>query len=244
MSGKSQYEVIRDDMRAKIDSGAWPIGQLIPTELQLAETYQVSRPTIRHAMQDLVNEGRLERRRRRGTIACAPKIDQGFTLSLRSFADEMIANERIPRTQVLMLKRETASRMVAQALKLDEGAPVFKLVRVRFADNVPNVINESYIPAEPVPAFDTFDFQERSMYDVLRELGCPVVAAKRRLEVVRANPTQASLLDVETGDPLFLFTSVGMLEDGTPMEYSIATYRGESNSFEFEVSLKKEEAHA
>ena len=195
-------------------------------------------------MQDLVNEGRLERRRRRGTIACAPKIDQGFTLSLRSFSDEMIANKRIPRTQVLMLKCEEASGEAARALRLEEGAPVFKLVRIRYADDVPNVINESFIPAGPVPSFDTFDFQERSMYDVLRQLGCSVVAAKRRLEVVRANPTQASLLDVETGDPLFLFTSVGMLEDGTPMEYSIATYRGESNSFEFEVSLKKEETHA
>lgn len=235
MARVTLHEKISDDLRQRIALGEWRDGEVIPTEVELAKAYGVSRPTVRQAIQKLVAEGRLERRRRRGTVVRTPKIDQSFTLTLRNFDDTMIANNRVPRTKVLMLKRERANAEVRRVLSLSEGAVVFKLVRVRYADDVPNLINVSYIPADLAPTFDEYDYEERSMYAVLREIGCQVVSAKRHLEVAGANTTQAHILDVSEGDPIYIFKTIGTLGDGTPIEYSLAAYRGESNSFEFAI---------
>ena len=233
----SLHETIERDMRLRIEAGEWREGSLIPGEVELAEAYGVSRPTVRQALQTLVSEGLLERRRRRGTIVRSPKIDQSFALALRSFDDEMIANERVPRTQVLLLKRSPADDEVAQALSLEPGDAVFKLVRLRYADETPNVLNESYISAWAAPELDECDFSQRSLYAVLSECGHAVVSARRRLEVIKADETSATLLDVDEGDPLFLFHTVGFDGEGRAVEYSIASYRGASNSFEFSVGL-------
>ena len=64
----------------------------------------------------------------------------------------------------------------------------------------------------------------------MEECGEPVVSARRRLEAIKADSASAALLDVEQGDPLLLFHTVARNAEGAPVEYSIATYRGESNS--------------
>ena len=79
------YDQIKDDLLSKIKDGTYPEGQTIPSELELAEMYGVSRPTIRQALQILVSDGYLEKRRRRGTVVTKPKVSQSFTMSISSF---------------------------------------------------------------------------------------------------------------------------------------------------------------
>lgn len=230
------YAKIRNDLRTKIEQGEYAVGEVIPSEVELAETYGVSRPTVRQAVQALADEGYLDKRRKRGTQVRQRKIEQGFTLTIRSFEEEMKANRKIGRTEVLALRRENPSDEVVRRLEIDPRDEVFKLVRLRYADDVPNVFNESYIPAALVPTFDTYDFQSRSMYDVLNELGEKVVSAVRSIDVVGADPTLAALLDVEEGDPCFLFHTVAKDAADRVVEYSIAKYRGESNTFEVRIN--------
>lgn len=73
------HKKIRADLLGKIEAGEYEENQLIPTEMELAEQYQVSRPTVRQAVQSLVNEGYLEKRKKRGTLVKKPKIQQEFT---------------------------------------------------------------------------------------------------------------------------------------------------------------------
>ncbi|HJF44813.1 GntR family transcriptional regulator [Thermophilibacter provencensis] len=230
------YDQIKDDLLSKIKDGTYPEGQTIPSELELAEMYGVSRPTIRQALQILVSDGYLEKRRRRGTVVTKPKVSQSFTMSISSFEDAMRLAGRLPKTKVLVFKRERANAEVEKHLELTRDQDVFKLVRLRYADNLPNVFVESYIPCTLYPGLDSFDFNESSLYAAMDTCGNPVMTARRRLEVIKADGAAAALLDVEAGDPLLLFHTVARDANGTAVEYSVATYRGESNSFELNVS--------
>lgn len=230
------YDQIKDDLLSKIKDGTYPEGQTIPSELELAEIYGVSRPTIRQALQILVSDGYLEKRRRRGTVVTKPKVSQSFTMSISSFEDAMRLAGRLPKTKVLVFKRERANAEVEKRLELTRGQDVFKLVRLRYADDLPNVFVESYIPRALYPGLDSFDFNESSLYAAMDACGNPVMTARRRLEVIKADGAAAALLDVEAGDPLLLFHTVARDASGTAVEYSVATYRGESNSFELNVS--------
>lgn len=230
------YDQIKDDLLSKIKDGTYPEGQTIPSELELAEMYGVSRPTIRQALQILVSDGYLEKRRRRGTVVTKPKVSQSFTMSISSFEDAMRLAGRLPKTKVLVFKRERANAEVEKRLELTRGQDVFKLIRLRYADNLPNVFVESYIPCTLYPGLDSFDFNESSLYAAMDTCGNPVMTARRRLEVIKADGAAAALLDVEAGDPLLLFHTVARDANGTAVEYSVATYRGESNSFELNVS--------
>lgn len=230
------YDQIKDDLLSKIKDGTYPEGQTIPSELELAEMYGVSRPTIRQALQILVSDGYLEKRRRRGTVVTKPKVSQSFTMSISSFEDAMRLAGRLPKTKVLVFKRERANAEVEKRLELTHGQDVFKLVRLRYADDLPNVFVESYIPCTLYPGLDSFDFNGSSLYAAMDTCGNPVMTARRRLEVIKADGAAAALLDVEAGDPLLLFHTVARDANGTAVEYSVATYRGESNSFELNVS--------
>lgn len=230
------YDQIKDDLLSKIKDGTYPEGQTIPSELEIAEIYGVSRPTIRQALQILVSDGYLEKRRRRGTVVTKPKVSQSFTMSISSFEDAMRLAGRLPKTKVLVFKRERANAEVEKRLELTRGQDVFKLVRLRYADDLPNVFVESYIPCALYPGLDSFDFNESSLYAAMDACGNPVMTARRRLEVIKADGAAAALLDVEAGDPLLLFHTVARDASGTAVEYSVATYRGESNSFELNVS--------
>lgn len=230
------YDQIKDDLLSKIKDGTYPEGQTIPSELELAEIYGVSRPTIRQALQILVSDGYLEKRRRRGTVVTKPKVSQSFTMSISSFEDAMRLAGRLPKTKVLVFKRERANAEVEKRLELTRGQDIFKLVRLRYADDLPNVFVESYIPCALYPGLDSFDFNESSLYAAMDACGNPVMTARRRLEVIKADGAAAALLDVEAGDPLLLFHTVARDASGTAVEYSVATYRGESNSFELNVS--------
>lgn len=229
------YDRIKDDILAKIKDGTYPEGQTIPSELELAELYGVSRPTIRQALQILASDGYLEKRRKRGTVVTKPKVSQSFTTDIRSFEDAMRLAGRMPKTNVLVFKRERAKTDVAERLQLPKGSEVFKLVRLRYADELPNVFVESYVPCAAYPGLDGYDFNEASLYAAMEACGKPVMIAHRKLEVIKANDATSALLDVAVGDPLILFHTVARDEDGRPVEYSIATYRGESNSFDLTV---------
>ena len=229
------YESIREDLLSKIKDGTYPEGQTIPSELELAEIYGVSRPTVRQALQLLADDGYLEKRRRRGTIVTSPKISQSFTMTITSFEDAMRLAGHMPRTNVLVFRCEDAGEDVASPLEISTDDPVYRLVRLRYADDIPNVFVESYVPRDLYPGLEEFDFNETSLYDAMGRCGSPVMSARRRLEAIRADGPSAALLDVDPGDPLLLFHTVARNAEGVPAEYSIASYRGASNSFEIDV---------
>ncbi|MGX7265075.1 GntR family transcriptional regulator [Enterococcus crotali] len=229
------YKKIEQDLLDKIKSGTYAENDLIPTELELAEEYDVSRPTVRQAVQTLVDAGYLEKRKKRGTIVKRPKIQQEFTKVIESFDSEMNRKGLVPKTKVIAFRKDTANEEVAENLEIQEGEEVYKLIRLRYAGEKPTVLVTTYIPRMIFKDLEEVDFSTKLLYKTFDEKGYPVKTVSRRLDVIQADDTVSDLLDVEVGAPLFYFHTRGFAEGKVPVEYSISKYRGDTNSFVFEI---------
>lgn len=231
MSQTPRYIEIRDDLLARVCDGTYPPGATLPPEPELAETYGVSRPTLRQAIQLLADAGYVEKRRRRGTVVRRRKVEQRFMDTLMSYGADVGAQGAIPATQVLQARAQGATAEVAAALGLEENDPVMGLMRLRSMDGEPAVLLRTWVPAAAFPDLLSHDFEHESLYDVFAESGLPVETVRRVLEAVLPEPVEAGLLGIDEGQPCFLFKSVGRAKTGQAIEYSVALYRGDTNTF-------------
>lgn len=227
------YVQIKDDLLKKIKDGTYTEGEIIPSEMELAAMYNVSRPTVRQAVQILVNDGYLQKRRRRGTAVCHPKVRQSFSLGIKSYEDEANTAGSKVETTVLVFRKTNANEEVASRLGVAVHDEVFRLVRIRYVDEEPNVFSETFISCSRYPEIQNVDFRKNRLYDVLASTGRPIVNAEYTLEGARADSSTAAVLDMEAGEPLLVLHTVGWNERKEAAEYSISTYRGEHTTFSF-----------
>ncbi|MDG3060935.1 GntR family transcriptional regulator [Lacticaseibacillus casei] len=231
----AKYKQIEADLLRRIQDDQYPIGTLIPKELDLVEMYSVSRPTVRQAIQELVNKGYLEKKKRRGTLVKQKKIAQEFTHRLQSYSQEMGEKGLQPETRVLNLTEETANEEVQKHLEIEKGQKVYKLVRLRYANEEPIVFVTSYIPVDVNSEFLKTDFETTSLYSLLKKSGYAVTRVRRKLEVAVADETIGDMLNVSEGAPIFYFHTQGITDKNRIVEYSISKYRGDLNYFVIDI---------
>ena len=135
----------------------------------------------------LMDEGVLEKGGRRGVCVRARKIDQRFAVTLRSFDEEIHEHALIPKTKVILARKTLATVNIANSLGIREGDAAFRLVRLRYANDTPNVLVESLIPYNRYPGIDNVDFSTASLYAFFDDKGNPPMVAKRRLELMQAD---------------------------------------------------------
>lgn len=230
-----KYLEIQNLLLQRIKNGDYQEGQLIPKEVDLAEQLNVSRPTVRHAIRNLVQAGYLERRKKRGTIVTQTKIKQQFTHVIESYNTEIQNNGLVAKTQVMNFSTEKASDEVAEALTIKPNTEVYKLVRLRSADNKPVVFVVTYLPIAQLSDLQKIDFTHHSLYSELAKAGLEITHVSRKIEVHPATEEEAQLLETDIKAPIFYFHTIGFTKDHRALEYSIASYRGDLNYFMVEI---------
>jgi GntR family transcriptional regulator len=226
---------LRELLRDEINTGRWEVGERLPSEREICETFQLSRTTVREALDALVNEGMLRREKGRGTFVADPKIMEHWLDLPDSFTDAMQQQGYRVETKVLNLNVMPAPYKVRQELRLKPDERVIVLDRLRAILNEPILVVTSYITERYCPGLKHEDFTQFSLYQVLREkYQINIASAKRCMEAVAANELEANLLHVKFGAPLMLIESTAYLEDGTPIEYFKARHRGDRTRFQVE----------
>lgn len=223
---------LRELLRGEIVSGRWAVGERLPSERELCEAFDVSRTTVREAIDALVYEGLLRREKGRGTFIASPKILEGLLQSPTGFTDSM-AEQGIPvQTQVLRMEISTAPYVIAQELRINSHDPVIVIDRVRSVFDEAILIVTSYLPQKQFPLLINEDLTNTSLYHILQnKYGVTIAKAKRYMEAVAANEMEAKLLKIPTGAPLMLIESTTYTDEDVPFEYFKARHRGDRTRF-------------
>lgn len=230
-------EILLEYIREHHEGGEVPI----PTENEISSHFGISRPTVRQAINELVTGGYLYRQKAKGTFVSKPKIKQEFLLILESFDSEMRKKGLIPTTRLLSCEIMESDDEISYALGIPMGSSVIKLTRLRFANAEPIVLIVTFLPHDKCAAILEKDLEKEPLYKILEEdLGYRIAGATRTLESIVAGEYEAQLLGIKKGAPIQYFESIAYLVDNSPIEYSLAKYRGDRNKFTFEL---KRNAH-
>src|ERR1700747_3027147 len=138
------YAKIEETIATEIAEGEYPPGDQLPTEDELLQRLEVSRITVRRAIQNLVHRGLLEIRRGRGTFVAEPHIEAELT-KLSGFVEDMNAAGRRASARVVSQGVVPATARIAERLQLARGTRVMRIERVRLADGVPVSFDETYL---------------------------------------------------------------------------------------------------
>lgn len=231
------YYQLKKQLLELIELGTLKPGDMLPAENDLCETLQVSRPTIRQAFKELVDEGYLIRYKAKGTFVATPKVKDRFLSKLGSFNQEMLDKGKTPHTVVLALEKLPGVPEYNEKLALSYGAPLIHLSRLRSADEVQMVYLDTYLSYDRFPGLMDVDFTVSSLYGVLEErYNVRVDRAQREIEAVNARKQEAELLRVAPNKALCLVRTVSYTAGSPqPVEYSVARYRGDLTKFTVEI---------
>lgn len=203
------YQQLKEEIKLSITSGQIRPGQKIPTETELSQKYNISRITVRRAIEELCQEKFLMKKQGKGTFVQYQKIQRKIA-HLMSFSDAceangMTASSIVTHKGLIYMEHELAKEMNQEA-----GDQAVYIQRLRLADNMPVMCENNYFPFEPF-SFLLDEPLTDSLYDVLKEKMEIEVASSRDsfIDVVRASGDISRVLQVTNGEPLFyLYTKM------------------------------------
>lgn len=227
------YFQVAQHLEHLIESGAYPPGTRLDNEIVLADQLGLSRPTMRRAIEYLVDRGLLVRKRGVGTQVLQPKVRRPVELS--SLFDDLRAAGREPRTEVLRLETERPSEVVAEALGMQPDDDVYVLERLRYTGDEPLSVMHNYIPTGLLK-LGRQELMEQGLYDIIRAAGISLKIATQTIGGRAARAPEARLLDERPGAPLLTMTRVAYDDAGRAVEYGSHIYRASRYTFELTLT--------
>lgn len=202
-------------------------GDSIPSERQLSLDLGVSRLTVRAALDDLVREGYLLRRRGAGTFVSEPKVAKGVG-SVSSFSDDMRERGMKPASRTLDLQVVPAGARLGRMLHVSPSEAVAVIKRLRLADGDPMAIELLHVRQSLVPELTAADLETNSFYDLLASrYGVEIVGGTQTVEPTVTNEEESGVLGVPLHSPALLFERVTRAASGDIVEFTSSTYRGD-----------------
>jgi len=221
------YQQLYEIIRAKIDSGDFSPGDMLPPESELIEQYEVSRATVRQVLDMLVNEGLIFRQRGRGTFVAHPTLEQGLT-RIRSFTEDMEQRGLEPGTVVVFSGLVHASEAIAEKLEISPGDELARIARLRIADGDPMSYEESDLIHEYCPGILDGDYANYPLRFALNEkFGIRITRVKESIRAVGAEKEIAEWLQITPGAAVFKMERVGYTSESVPIEFLRIFYRGD-----------------
>ena len=197
---KPRYIEIHNQILSRIEAGEWEAQKRLPAERDLALEFDVSRMTLRQAIQTLVDEGILERKVGSGTYVAEKKVSER-ALGVTSFTELMAATGRQARTVTVSYKTTTPSASEMEHLQLSETDEVLVMERLRLGDDEPILLEQTTLPVKLVEAFTRSQLTQ-SLYATLEQAGINPGRAEQTITASLANERLSELLHIKRGDTI------------------------------------------
>ncbi|HZE49674.1 MAG TPA: GntR family transcriptional regulator [Jatrophihabitantaceae bacterium] len=226
------YFQVTAQLEAAIDSGALSPGDRLPNEIDLAGSLGLSRPTMRRALEELVDKGLLVRKRGYGTEVANTRVHR--RVELTSLYDDLDAAGQSPTTEVLKLDPARVNAAAAAAIGADASTPLVYVERLRLAEGRPLAVMHNWLP----PTYADVSKEQLvgdGLYRILRSRGVQPQVAKQRITARSANQREARLLKIRRGQPLIAMQRTAYDADGQAIEFGDHVYRADGYAIEVTV---------
>ena len=230
------YYQVAQQLESAIDSGVLKPGTRLENEIQIAANLGLSRPTVRRAIQYLVEAGLLVRKRGIGTQVVGGRVKRQVELS--SLFDDLVRDGRAPSTTVLSYEVAEAEAHVCFALDIPEGTHALDVVRLRFARAEPIALMHNYLPTRFAEHVTPERLERQGLYQLLRSAGVHLRIASQRVGARKAMPVEARHLRVARGSPLLTMERTTYDDKGQPVEHAEHVYRGDTYSLEMTLASR------
>ena len=225
-------------LRDQIGNGHLSAGDSLPGELRIAETFSVSRVTVRRALEALSENGLIERRAGSGTVVSSKDDSQTLVATdLTTLMPQLVEMGQSTTARLLSFNYGTAPDFVAHAMKLEDGEQVQIATRVRSVDGKPFSHLTTYVPENIARNYSENDLATTPLFKLLERSGVQIADAQQSVSAVLASPSVAEALDVAEGSALLSLRRVVRDNRGRGVEFLAALYR--PDLFRLEMTLER-----
>lgn len=213
------YQQLMEDIKCAIEEGRYLPDEKIPSEPELSELYSVSRITVRRAVDELCAQGYLVKKQGKGTFVGHAKLQRKLVGNdSMSFTDVCALNGQKHSVEILLSQWVPARQDEIKFLNLAPDTKLLYIQRVHMADGVPIQIENNFFPPDEFAFLQQEDLHS-SLFHLLREKHGidPCGTADTTVEIVRASPEYAKLLDVPVGEPLFYMNAYFVDQNQRPL---------------------------
>ena len=209
-------------------------GERLPGERILADEFGVCRVTLRRAIEDLIMDGKLERRARSGTYVRRPIISS--EMRLKSFTEEIRDRGQIPSTKLISLKKVKANKTISKTLRIRQNEDIYVAVRIRMADDVPIAIETLRIACSAIPFLSPHEL-ESSIYDTFVEkYGIRIMSAKASISGFNPSEKERALLQISNQTSCLMIKMLDLDQNELPVMTAECIYR--SDLFELQIDVR------
>ena len=218
--GRPFWRQIEESLLADIAHGIYPPDSQLPSEMELAQRFDVNRHTVRRALAALSQRGVLLVEQGRGSFVVRDAID--YVLGPRTrFSENLLRQGRAPETEILEAVEETANEDVARQLKVRPGRRIVRISTLGSADGRPISLGRHCFPAGLVPGMIELYTKYRSVTKALKQIGISdYQRISTRVTARLPTPEEARLLRLGTNQPLLITEGINAESDGRPIEYT------------------------
>lgn len=224
------YKKVMQDLKSRITSAEFNIGDTLPTEKALIEHYSVSRITIRKAIDELVSLGLVEKRQGAGTTVIGNTMT-GSMSNLRSTSEYMTDYGLNIEYQLVEFKLIDPDAELAEKLEISREDKVYFIRRFKVINGIRSIYEDSYMPMKLFPQMNFVSLQG-SKYEYLeKELGFEIDGALQDFEAIMPDAHVCETLDISPETPIIRLLSLGKLKDGRVFEFTRIYFKPDSYSF-------------
>lgn len=219
------YHQIFLQLREEITSGERSFGSRIQTEQELSAQFGVSRITARRALDELADNGFVERRRRIGTTVCYKSPAKPFRGNIEQALESLLTFGRSTTVRLIELDRVPAKPPINEALEIEEGAEICRVVRVRWLDDSPVGHFTSFVPADLGVNLTEETVSTTPMLTLIAQAGVNIGGATQTISATLADAALSAALEVEIASPLLRVSRTVLNSEGRPVQHILAHFR-------------------